>query len=229
MKHILKILIPSILLIAALIAALVTCTASGGGGSSAKPVIYLYPEQPCDAKPVVNLYAEAGTLVNVTLDYAGELTCTYPAYENGWQVIAHPDGTLTDPETGHEYSYLFWEGVDDVDYDLSRGFVVPGEDTADFLRETLAYLGLTAREYNEFIVYWLPQMEGSAYNLITFQTDAYTENARLTIDPQPDSLLRVFMVWKPLEEYVAVEPQALEGGFQREGFTVVEWGGRKVE
>jgi len=142
-------------------------------------------------------------------------------------VTAYPDGTLVDPATGLEYSYLFWEGIADVDYDMSRGFVVKGEDTAAFLREKLSYMGLTAREYNEFIVYWLPQMQENAYNLIAFQTDAYTENAKLIITPQPDSMLRVFMTYQPLEEPIEVEEQTLTP-FAREGFCVVEWGGAKL-
>ena len=44
--------------------------------SDEKPVIYLYPEQETD--------------VRVTLDLAGELTCTYPAYGDGWSVRAAP-------------------------------------------------------------------------------------------------------------------------------------------
>ena len=51
---------------------------------------------------------------------------------------------------------------------MSAGFVVKGEDTAAFLQEKLAYLGLTPREYNECIVYWLPRLEGNPYNLISF-------------------------------------------------------------
>ena len=43
------------------------------------------------------------TTVSVSLDYAGTLTATYPAYENGWTVTAEPDGTLYD-ENGDEYS-----------------------------------------------------------------------------------------------------------------------------
>ena len=47
-----------------------------------------------DAKPVLYLYPEKETEVNVRLDYDGELTCTYPAYgEEGWTVTAAPDGT----------------------------------------------------------------------------------------------------------------------------------------
>jgi hypothetical protein len=87
---------------------------------------------------------------------------------------------------------------------------------------------LTPKEYNEFIVYWLPKMEGNAYNLISFQGSDYTDHAELTIDPTPDSVLRVFMAWKSLDEPVEVEPQDLPS-FTRQGFTVVEWGGCEVQ
>ena len=104
-------------------------------------------------KPVIYLYPEKAEEVSVWLDYEGELTCTYPAYEDGWHVIARPDGTLQNLRDGKEYSYLFWEGVTDAQYDMSSGFVVKGEDTAEFLQEKLAALGLLPEEYNEFIVY----------------------------------------------------------------------------
>ena len=184
-------------------------------------------EQQNDAKPVIYLYPEEETQVSVKLDYDGTLTSTYPAYGDGWTVTARPDGTLTDPDTGREYYCLFWEGITDADYDLSSGFVVPGEETAAFLEEALAALGLTEREADEFIIYWLPRMEGNPYNLISFQQETYTDHAVLTIDPAPDSVLRVFMAWKGLDEPVEVEPQALEG-FARTGFTVVEWGGTEL-
>lgn len=185
-------------------------------------------EEQLAAKPVIYLYPEETMEVEVSLSYDGELTCTYPAYENGWNVVAEPDGTLTDQKSGREYSYLFWEGTDDIEYDMSEGFVVKGEDTADFLQEKLAYLGLEPGEYNEFIVYWLPRMQDNPYNLITFQTDCYTEHAVLHITPEPDSVLRVFMAWKPLKKPVEIKEPKL-AGFERKGFTVVEWGGAEVK
>ena len=179
-----------------------------------------------DAKPVIYLYPEEETDVTVRLDYDGTLTCTYPAYEDGWTVTAAPDGTLRD-EAGQTYSYLYWEGVTRTEYDFSRGFCVPGEETAPFLEDALARLGLTRREANEFIVYWLPRMEANPYNLIAFQAEDYTNHARLTVTPEPDSLLRVFMAWKPLEAPADLPAQELPA-FKRTGFTVVEWGGAEL-
>ena len=186
----------------------------GCGGGDEKPVIYLYPE--------------AETEVTVSLDYDGELTCVYPAFDGGasWSVTAAPDGTLTDA-AGQTYSYLYWEGVSDAEYDFSQGFCVPGGDTAAFLEDALADLGLTRREANEFIVYWLPRMEGNAYNLIAFQTTAYTDHARLTVVPAPDTVLRVFMAWQPLDAPVEIPAQELSAP-ERTGFTVVEWGGAEL-
>lgn len=201
----------SLLLAAALLAALTACR---------------YPRA-TDDKPVIYLYPEESTDVSVTLLLDGELTCTYPAYNDGWNVTAQPDGTLRD-SSGQTYNYLYWEGLGNTTYDFSSGFCVRGCETAAFLEEVLAQIGLTRREANEFIVYWLPQMEGNAYNLISFQSDLYTEHAQLQIDPVPDSLLRVFMAWKPVKQAVDITPQDFSG-FTRSGFTVVEWGGTKVQ
>ena len=184
------------------------------------------PDSSMSAKPVLYLYPEQETQVTVRLDYDGELTGTYPAYKDGWAVTAAPDGTLTDA-AGQTYSYLYWEGVTQAEYEFSQGFCVPGEDTAAFLEDALARLGLTRREANEFLVYWLPRMEPNPYNLIAFQSAAYTDSARLTVTPEPDSVLRVFMAWTPLEAPAEVPEQDLPG-FQRSGFTLVEWGGAEI-
>ena len=176
-----------------------------------------------DEKPVIYLYPEQETDVRVTLDLAGELTCAYPAYGDGWSVRAAPDGTLTD-EDGQTYRYLYWEGTSGTDYDFSTGFCVAGEDTAAFLEDALTQLGLNREEANEFIIYWLPLMQENAYNLIAFQHEAYTKSARLTITPEPDTLIRVFMAFKPLTAPVEIAPQTLEAP-ARTGFTAVEWGG----
>lgn len=178
-------------------------------------------------KPVIYLYPEQETEVSVKLDLSGGLTCTYPAYNDGWQITAKPDGTLTDAE-GQTYNYLYWEGITDADWDMTKGFCIKGEDTAAFLEAALAKLGLTRREANEFIVYWLPLMQENPYNIIAFQTDAYTDTAKLDIQPAPDTLIRVFMTWQGSRLPVEIPAQELIAP-SREGFTVVEWGGTQVK
>ena len=202
----------ALILVLMCLVTLCACRTTSKPSTSAKPVIYLYPE--------------TATQVTVTLDYNGRLTSTYPAYGNGWTVASQPDGTLTDA-SGREYYCLFWEGESYVDYDLSTGFCVKGEDTAAFLEDALKKLGLTDKEANEFIIYWLPRMEINEYNVISFQQEIYTDNAALTITPAPDSILRVFMAWKAADGPVDIEAQELQG-FKRSGFTVVEWGGAQL-
>lgn len=205
-----------------------TIALSGQSGITFSEIIDVDPDYETWDKPVIYLYPEVPTDVSVKLDVNGKLTFTYPAYTDGWKVTAYPDGTLVDRATGKEYSYLFWESRMNIEFDLSEGFVVKGEDTAEFLQDTLSKMGLTPREYNEMIVYWLPKMQNNEYNLITFQQEAYTDNARLQIDPEPDSMLRVFMAFKALEEPIEVKEPALET-FERKGFAVVEWGGTEIK
>lgn len=176
-------------------------------------------------KPVIYLYPQEDTKCSVKVNLDGKLTCTYPEHgENGWQnFIAKPDGTLVFPD-GSEYYCLYWEGEASMNPDFTKGFCVKGEDTAKFLADILPKTGLNPREANEFIIYWLPILQKNEYNLISFQTEAYTSTAELIINPAPDSLLRVYMVAKPLDTAVEIEPQTFEG-FERKGFTVVEWGG----
>ena len=187
------------------------------------------------SKPVIYLYPEKSTEVSVRLKYNGTLTHTWPPYQNteksgwdGWKVPAQPDGTLFNHADGREYSYLFCEGDTKVPFHFNTGFVVKGSDTGEFLREKLAFMGLPPREYNEFIVYWLPLMEANAYNLISFKGAVYTDNAVLTVVPQPDSVLRVYMAYKPLSSPIEVPTQDLKP-FRRKGFTLVEWGGSEVK
>ena len=177
-------------------------------------------------KPVIYLYPEETTEVSVEVDCP--LTVTYPTYNEGWTVTAEPDGTLTNHADGREYSYLFWEGEGYGEMDFSDGFVVKGEDTVSFLQDKLSEMGMTPREYNEFIVYWLTYMQDNPYNLISFQWDNYAESAKLNITPEPDNMLRVFMAFKALDEPVEVPEQELPV-LNREGFTVVEWGGTEVK
>ena len=181
-------------------------------GVAYKPVIYLYPEKTVEAE--------------VKLEINGELICSAPAYYDGWRITAAPDGTLTD-ENG-TYPYLFWEAdMSAVEFDMSEGFCVSADKTEEFFREKLSFIGLNEKEINDYLEFWLPHLSKNAYNYITFQTECYTDNAKLTVTPTPDSIIRVYTLIKPLEEEIQTAEPVLEQ-FDRTGFTVVEWGGGVV-
>ena len=117
----------------------------------------------------------------------------------GWTVTAQPDGTLTDEE-GRSYRYLFWEGVADVDWKQDSGFLVKAEDAREFLEQSLTQLGLNELEQNDFITYWLPKLEKNGESFVTFAAEQYTDNAILTVTPQPDSVLRVQMLISKVDD-----------------------------
>ena len=184
---------------------------------------------PETAKPVIYLYPEQETKVNVQLDFNGTLTSTYPTLPpEGWSVTAQPDGTLTDEE-GRSYRYLFWEGVADVDWKQDSGFLVKAEDAREFLEQSLTQLGLNELEQNDFITYWLPKLEKNGESFVTFAAEQYTDNAVLTVTPQPDSVLRVQMLISKVDDSNRAAFQKLPEQelprFAREGCVLVEWGG----
>lgn len=177
-----------------------------------KPVIYLYPEEEQEVDVFVNL--------------KGPMTVSEPEHgEEGWSVLAHVDGYVTNLADGVRYPNLFWEGYGVLYETSEKGFVVAQEDLESWLDETLTEIGFTQREEDEFVEFWLPNLPESPYVFITFVDQYYFDrDAALKITPEPDTVSRVFMEYAPLSTPIEVEEQTLPK-IEREGFTVVEWGG----
>lgn len=77
----------------------------------------------------------------------------------------------------------------------------------------------------EFIIYWLPKLESNNYNYIRFATlNEINTNMPLEINPNPNTIIRVLMIFKGLEKPINVEEQKLNT-HERKGFVAVEWGG----
>ena len=72
-------------------------------------------------------------------------------------------------------------------------------------------------------------MQDNKYNYIRFATmEEINEYMPLEISKKPDTLIRILMEFRPLEEYKELEEQKLIPATERTGFTVVEWGGSKI-
>ncbi len=177
---------------------------------------------PAVEKPVVYFYPKERTDVTVVFAAPGSLTVSYPEYRDGWSFTAAPDGTLECE--GKEYPYLYYETSAAVGFG-ERGFTVPRGETVRFLEEKLAAMGFNRREATDFITYWLPRLEANECNRIEFVTGEEADAlVPLKITPEPDSILRVFMIFAPCDGTLELEPQVLPV-LSREGFTVLEWGG----
>lgn len=189
-----------------------------------------YNVEPTDEKPIIYLYPEKETDVSVELGYSDKITCSYPNYNDGWNVLAKPNGDLIDLKTNKNLYALYYESEMVKGFNIkNEGFIVKGEETSEFLEEKLAKLGLTDREAEEFIIYWLPRLEQNEYNYIRFATEEeINNNMPLTINPQPDSLIRIMMVFKGLDEPIEVAEQVLKTP-ERSGFIAVEWGGTEIK
>ena len=175
-----------------------------------KPVLYLYPEQQEN--------------VTIRFEHPENLLTTYPEYKTEWRVTANSDGSLYDKDNKYYYA-LYWDEKNTSEVNFDEGFYVTKENAIEFLETTLTKIGLTRREQNEFIMYWLPILEKNEKSLVNYTlTEKRQEENELIITPKPDSLLRVAINIKKEDKKVKIKKQTLPT-FTRKGFTAIEWGG----
>lgn len=180
-------------------------------------------------KPVLYLYPEETTQVSLGLDYDGHITAEYPTSINGkWELLARPDGTLIMDE--RSYPYIFWEGVSPLTetFKFTEGFSVSRANYISFLEEKLTLLGLNEKEQADFITYWLPKMQENEWTTVRFLYEEYAELAKWSIEPLPDTFIRVFVIMEGSDHAVKLPKQNLQAA-ERSGFTAVEWGGTFFE
>ena len=182
------------------------------------------------AKPIIYLYPTTNEEITVKLGYSNKITTSYPKYTYGWNVLAKPNGDLLELNTNKKLYSLYYESDPVYNFKVEdNGFVVERKDVSDFLEKKLSILGLTERETEEFIIYWLPKLEKNKYNYIRFATlDEINKNMPLEINPNPDTTIRILMTFKKLSHPINVQEQNLEIP-NRTGFVAVEWGGTEIK
>ena len=179
-------------------------------------------------KPILYLYPEKEMMVNVKFEHEENLLSTYPKYKNSWNVLAKKDGTLID-NSGREYYALYWDEKLKHEENFETGFFVKSENSIEFLENKLSEMGLTDREANEFIMFWLPIMEQGGDNLVHFHfTDDRQMQNKIYIEPAVDSLFRISIEIKKTDKEIKIKEQNIEK-FERYGFSALEWGGTIIK
>ena len=187
---------------------------TGGTYCVGKPVIYLYPEKP--------------TSVDVTLTIPGEIYISIPSYpQSGWKnVLAEPDGTLT--YQGKTYHELYYESKVNTNLKPAGGIIIPMSELSGKLSELTGKLGLKSSEQKEFLAYWLPKLEElqKPYILFSVLTSVQKESVdHVEISPKPDTFINFLAYFKGLDFPVETQPLVIPAPTKRTGFTAVEWGG----
>lgn len=182
-------------------------------------------DEPVAFKPVIYLYPETITESTVSLNFNGSLTETWPEYGSGWQVSAHPDGTLFNKVDGKRHRYLFYEGTWNAPTEITQGFCASREDLPVLLEKKLLAAGMSDLEINDCITFWMGVWNKSPFWSVQILTDMQVDiMSTIQIEPKPETFVRVFLLMQPSATMLAVPEQEIILT-TRKGYTAVEWGG----
>jgi len=183
-----------------------------------KPVIYLYPTQPME--------------VTLKMDVNGMIDFSYPKYQDGWKVMAFPNGKLKHNDKSLDYLFYDTKNTKYKFDESAPAQVMASKDVVPFLEQQLTAFGLTDKEANDFIVFWAPRLKAHKYVSMQFKINKdYDEISVLKVTPKPDQILRVFMTYSGYENLPVnqiLQSSVNTYNFKREGFVLVEWGGAEV-
>lgn len=180
-------------------------------------------------KPIIYLYPEESTFIDVEVKTTGDIFKSIPQYpEGGWKnVLAYPNGKLI--YQGKTYQELFYETNIGYIEEPQKGLTLTSSNLEKELDTILYRLGLNSWERNEFLAYWLPRLakENSPYFQFSLIQGEFKEKTdKLLITPKPDTLIEILAYFKPLRKPYQGSTLILpENPPKRIGFTAVEWGG----
>jgi len=184
-------------------------------------------------KPVIYLYPKKDIAFKLSVNPKGKMAFTYPAYNDSWKGIAYPNGDI---KIGDEtFNYLFWEADQTVTSDViksNQGSIVNGSEATRFLNDQLNSFGLNAKEKADFITFWGPKLAQNEFNYVYFvMNEEANYFGELNISPKPDNIYRIYILTCPIDinsNTVDMKPQSISP-IKRDGFTVIEWGGSKID
>ncbi|PBK61358.1 hypothetical protein ARMSODRAFT_896776 [Armillaria solidipes] len=231
-----------------------------------KPVIYLFSPRPIHSIVRVSL-VKAWSFSTVYPDVP--IKDTELGQSIVWDVDTHEDHSLT-TTTGNRVSYLFWEAEPKphvlpsppssprdaiIPFDplfpqitKENSVVLRSSKVAAYLDQVLSFLRLHVEARTSFITYWLPSLLKHEYVALDFLPQAsYEYAAPLDVDPKPDIITRVFMLFTRVceddlgewegalsrasenvdfwESIVGVDSNKMK---DERLFRVLEWGGMEV-
>lgn len=177
-------------------------------------------------KPAVYLYPEKTSYISVKLNPVGPITYSDPLYEKtGWGVIADPTGIILYNDKSYDYLYYETQIPDGKIKRPKDGYVVETKNLSSFFEKILPSLDLNDKETKQFSDYWLKALPKSPFYFVGVVSKADLDLiSPLSINPNPKNIIRVTLYFEPLDQKITASPPVVSK-IERNGFTVVEWGG----
>ncbi|KAF7377938.1 hypothetical protein MSAN_00217700 [Mycena sanguinolenta] len=237
-----------------------------------KPVIYVYSPTETDVSVALTLTREW----SLSAIYPVVSTKALPSGTGEriqWNVRTRSNGSLTELNTGLDVAYLFWEAHTNHgipaspptspvagSFPTTQSFspltsdlfpvdsvLIAVRDITPYLDKVLAGLALHTEARTSFITYWLPSLLKHKHVALRFvPQEAYEIAAPLDIQPVPEVVTRIFMLFKGIDDDALTEwenakaaaddterwKEVVGGDFERADdaslFRVLEWGGMEV-
>lgn len=178
---------------------------------------FLEPMQ-ADA-PNIYLYPETTSEITLSLSFptGGNVFLSDPEYGDGWTVTADPTGYIYDT-----VPYLFYEAKLNGPFVSERGWLIDESSLEEELTSLLTSRGFEGREITDFLEFWIPVLDDAAPYFAVYPQDVESLIEH-HVTPEPQSILRELWIIRSLSAPISLpEPQPIE--FERNGFTLVEWG-----
>lgn len=179
----------------------------------------------CMGKPVIYLYPEKPTFVDVTV--SGNIVESIPEYNNGWfGVMALPGGVLK--YQNQYFRELYYESESKTLNAPNNGMFIKSENLSEKLKSTTEKLGLNSFESEEFVNYWTPRLLALNKKYIFFSILDREEKERtdhVEISPKPDTFIQFIAYFKGVNEKFETKLFDPPTPPKRIGFTAIEWGG----
>lgn len=178
-------------------------------------------------KPAIYLYPTKTEHIHVAVNTIGRMLVSTPTYPlGGWDVVADTNSTIM--ENNQTYHYLYYEAaIPDSALPSSdnTGYVIAYDNLKTFFSNEMPKLGLRENESQAFSDYWRKALPRANYYKISLVPQTTLDSiAPLSINPSPDSVIRVSLNFQPLDQSVPIQNPQLPA-VSRHGFSVVEWGG----
>lgn len=173
-----------------------------------KPNIYIYPVD------------EIKLSVKINFPSGGKVIESIPIYDGVWEVFVDTNGLINE-----EYRYLFYEcDVPDLNQ-KEMGWLVKRENLETFFLNNMEHHGFNVVEINDFIEYWIPQLNGSEYFEIYPQYESTIEKmVTIEFSETPKHFFRLFyFIQGRPDKNIEMTAPNIEIG-KREDFFAFEWG-----